>query len=602
MQFLWKYVDDMVGKGVDVKILAEMFFYAALYLIPLGLPLAILLASLMTFGNLGEHLELLAIKSAGISLIRIMKPLIIFIIFITGIAFVFQNNNLPKAQAKLWTIVLSLKQKSPELEIPEGSFYKGIPGHNIFVKTKDKGGLLHDMWIYNYSKGFDNLEVTVADSGRIKMSDDKKYLVLILHNGETFGNLKQNNTRGSQQQIPYRRETFSLQEILISFDANFNMADESIMQNRDVSKNLNELRYFIDSVSVMNDSVSRMFAPEMVKQTYTNTFKNYPAHHGSTQIQSDTIPYHDFNLFYKSVSPDRQIKLLEEALAKTERIKNDNEFRMRQQYDILRQLRGHRMEVHRKFTLSLACLLFFFIGAPLGAIIRKGGLGLPTVLSVFLFILYYTVDLFGWKMAKQGVWPVWEGIWLSTFLLLALGAFFTYKSVNDSVIMNMDVWKDYFQKLTGKKEVRNYSKKEVIMTPPEYTRDVQVMDNWNVDAQNYLAANKRPAFYLTFWRSGFRYEGLNSLIQSMDVWIEDLRNSDENLIIGKLMDYPVIRPIHTEFLNKPAVRWICAIVFPVGIAVYAFLAVRQKHINNDLSTTVKVNEEIKKELERRELR
>jgi lipopolysaccharide export system permease protein len=595
MQFLWRYVDDMVGKGVDVKILGEMFFYAAIYLIPLGLPLSILLASLMAFGNLGEHMELLAIKSAGISLIRIMKPLIIFMFFISGIAFIFQNNILPKAQAKLWTIVWSLKQKSPELDIPVGSFYKEIPGYNIYVRKKDKKGQLHDMMIYNYSRGFDDAEVIVSDSGRIKVSDDKKYLVLSLYSGESFGNINYSKSRYNKEQIPYRRDKFSFREILIEFDTNFNMADESIMQSRDVSKNINALRTFIDSVSVINDSVSRIYAPIMINQTYQSTFRQSYSY---SQAQPDTVTVRDFELFYKNELPDQQIRLLEEALSKTERVRNDNEFRMHQQSDTLRQIRGHKMELHKKFTLSLACLLFFFIGAPLGAIIRKGGLGMPTVLSVFLFVLYYTIDLFGFKMAKQGVWPIWEGMWLSTFLLLGLGAFFTYKSVNDSVIMNPDAWKDYWQRLTGKREARVYSRKEVIMASPNYTEDILSMENWGISAKQYMVAHKRPAFYVSFWKRDFQDKELNQLVDTMDAWIEDLRNSKENLIIGKLMDYPVIRPLHMGFFSKPAVRLACAIVFPVGIAVYFFALSRQKEINEDLSATLKVNEDIQKELEK----
>jgi lipopolysaccharide export system permease protein len=598
MQFLWKYVDDMVGKGVDAKVLFEMFFYAAIYLIPLGLPLAILLASLMTFGNLGEHLELLAIKSAGISLIRIMKPLIIFIFFISGIAFVFQNNILPKAQTKLWTIVLSLKQKSPELEIPVGSFYKEIIGYNIYVRQKDKAGTLYDMMIYNYSRGFDDAEVIVSDSGKIKGSDNKKYLILTLYNGESFGNINYSKSRYNREQIPYRRDKFSLREILIEFDTNFNMADESIMQGRDISKNINELRSFIDSVSVINDSVSRIYAPTMITQTYQNTFKPVYTHHREVRMQQDTVTCRNFELFYKKALPDQKIRLLEEALSKTERVKNDNGIRMSQQSETLRQIRGHQIELHKKFTLSLACLLFFFIGAPLGSIIRKGGLGVPTILSVFLFILYYTIDIFGYKMAKQGVWPIWEGMWLSTFLLLTLGAFFTYKSVNDSVIINLDVWKDYWQRLTGKKEVRVYYRKEVIMVPPDYTKDILSIENWNRSAIQYLAAHKSPAFYVFFRKQNLRDKDLSHLIYTMNEWIDDLRNAKENLIIGKLMDYPIIRPLHIGFINKPAVRLACFIVFPVGIAIYLFTVSRQREINRDLSTTLKVNDDIQKELEK----
>jgi lipopolysaccharide export system permease protein len=593
MQFLWKYVDEMVGKGVEMKVLAEMFFYAAIYSIPMALPLAILLASLMTFGNLGEHLELLAMKSSGISLLRIMKPIIVLIIFISGIAFVFQNNVLPPAQVKLWTIVWSLKSKAPELDIPEASFFKGIQGYNIYVNKKNKNGLLRDVMIYNYSKGFDDAAVIVSDSGRLKMSDDKKYLLLSLFDGKSFENLGMSKSRYKQEQIPYARQTFKSRDILIEFDSNFNMADESIMQNRDISKNLKELRTFIDSVGVETDSIVRTISPGIAYQTYVSTFKQEKSL-SSGSPQADTTDIKDFELLYKNSPADQQLKILESAKNKADRITNEYLFIMQQQSDTLRQIRGHQIEFHKKFALSLACLLFFFIGAPLGAIVRKGGLGLPAVISVFLFITYYTIDLLGFKMAKQGVWPVWEGMWMSSLMLALLGIFLTYKAVNDSVMINPDAWKDILQRLTGKREVRNYFRKEVIMTPPDYPKDIRTIADWDIKANQYLKKNKKLPFYISFWKQNFRDKQLKQLTFRMNHWIEDLRNSNENLIIGKLMDYPVITPIRLDLLNKPAIRWTCAILFPIGLIIYVLCFYRQKQINDDLKITLKVNDEIKK--------
>ncbi|MDR0612266.1 MAG: LptF/LptG family permease [Dysgonamonadaceae bacterium] len=470
MQFIWKYVGDMVGKGVELKVLIEMFAYAALYLVPLGLPLSILLASLMTFGNLGEHLELLSIKSAGISLMRIMKPLIILVAFIAVIDFVFQNQIAPKAQGKLWTILWSLRQKSPELDIPEGSFYKEIPNYNVYVREKDKSGVLKDMMIYDFSGGYGNAVVIVADSGRLKMSDDKKYLILTLYTGEQFQNMnvRQSNRRAPEQ-IPYERESFSFRQILIHFDSNFNMADESYMQNRDITKSTKELISFIDSAKVVNDSIRRRESPLFINRIYAGFAGAGSARPGNTEHTND------FEKYFKQASLGDQIRALESAKSKADLLNNDLNFRLMDQTMRKKEFRGHRIELNRRFSYSLACLLFFFIGAPLGAIIRKGGLGVPAVVSVFIFILYYTVDLFGFKMAKQGVWPVWQGMWLSTLLLVLLGAFFTYKAVNDSVMMNPDAWKDVLQRLVGKREMRNYSRKEVIMVSPGYERDVCAM-------------------------------------------------------------------------------------------------------------------------------
>ncbi|GHT55164.1 membrane protein [Bacteroidia bacterium] len=593
MQFIWKYVGDMVGKGVEIKVLIEMFAYAALYLVPLGLPLSILLASLMTFGNLGEHFELLSIKSAGISLMRIMKPLIILIAFIAVIDFVFQNHIAPKAQGKLWTILWSLRQKSPELDIPEGSFYKEIQNYNVYVREKEPNGLLRDMMIYDFTEGYNNAVVIVADSGRVKMSDDKEYLILTLNNGEQFRNLpgRQSNLNRSPEQIRYERESFSFRQILMPFNANFNMADESFMQNRDITKSTMELITFIDSAKVVNDSVRKMESPFFISRVYSNSFTQ--REFGTTRFsKKDTVYTEDFDKFFKQTSLEKQIRTLEGAKAKVELLNNDFNFRLMDQEMKKKEFRGHQIELNRRFSYSLACLLFFFIGAPLGAIIRKGGLGVPTVLSVCIFILYYTVDLFGFKMARQGVWPVWQGMWLSTLLLVSLGAFFTYKAVNDSVMMNPDVWKEVLQRLIGKREMRNYSRKEVIMVSPDYEKDVHAMQAWNVETKQYLAKDRKFAF----WKTGFEDQALGNLVTQMETWIEDLRNSEENLIIGKLMDYPVIHPLRLNFLDKPAGRWTCILIFPAGITLYIIYKLKQKQINNDLRTSMKVNEEIEKEI------
>ena len=274
MQFLWRYIDDMVGKGLGILVLGEMFFYAALFLVPMALPLAILLASLMTFGNLGERLELLAMKSAGVSLIHIMRPLIITIGMISVGAFFFQNNVMPIAQVKLYTLLYSMRQKSPELDIPEGSFYKDIPGFNVYVKHKDnKTGLLKDLMIYDYSEGFNNARVIVADSGRLKTSADKLFLILSLYNGESFENLKsQEKTSQTTKAVPYRRESFSTKDILIEFDANFNRTDESFMQNQYLGKNLKDLQLSIDSMNCKLDSIRIINADNLYDGSYLKVF------------------------------------------------------------------------------------------------------------------------------------------------------------------------------------------------------------------------------------------------------------------------------------------------------------------------------------------
>ena len=275
MQFIWRYIDDMVGKGLSIGVLAELFFYAALFMLPMALPLAILLASLMTFGNLGERLELLAMKSAGISLLKIMRPVMIFLIFVSIGAFYFQNYAMPVVQVKLYTLLYSMRQKSPELDIPEGVFYKEITGFNVYVKKKNpQTGLLSDLMIYDYSEGFNNARVIVADSGRLKTSEDKLFLVLSLFNGESFENLKSQEKQSRKTTaVPYRRESFQTKDILIEFDANFNMTDESFMQNQFVGKNLASLQHSIDSMSLRLDSIKAINAKGIYETSYRKSLR-----------------------------------------------------------------------------------------------------------------------------------------------------------------------------------------------------------------------------------------------------------------------------------------------------------------------------------------
>ncbi len=360
MQFLWQHVNDMVGKGVGIGVLIKLFFYASLSFTPMALPLSILLASLMTFGNLGEHLELLAMKASGISLIRIMKPLIYLVLVIAVISFVFQNDTVPRAQTKMYTALLSLRQKSPELDIPEGSFFKGITGYNIYVRKKDqKGEMLRDLMIYDYSKGFENAAVIVADSGKLKVSNDKKYLVLTLYHGESFENLGTRRANSLNQEIPYRRETFGLRDILISFDTNFNMADESTMGKRDLGKNVNELNAFIDSVKHEQDSLSQKSAPYFKGTVYANVFKQSrnPVHRQNPAF--DSLLLNGFEAYFNNLPIDTKIRYLQQAKTKSEQIQMDYTLNIYQQTETQKQLRSHSVLLHKKFALSLACLLFF---------------------------------------------------------------------------------------------------------------------------------------------------------------------------------------------------------------------------------------------------
>ncbi len=608
MQFLWRYIDDMVGKGLGIPVLGEMFFYAALFLLPMALPLAILLASLMTFGNLGERLELLAMKSAGVSLIHIMRPLMITIGIISIGAFFFQNNAMPVVQVKLYSLLYSMRQKSPELDIPEGVFYGEITGYNVYVKQKDnKTGLLKDVMIYDYSDGFNNARVIKADSGRLKTSADKLFLVLSLFNGESFENLKnQTGSAGAKVAVPYRRETFRTKEILIEFDANFTRTDESFMQNQYMGKKLNDLQTSIDSMTVRLDSIKALNAKSVYEMSYRRTFSKPKREEGnqagSSQVnntdslkkkQDEPAVIIDFDSLYQAQPASGKAALLVRAKSNIESVKADYYFKAATMGDEAYKVRRHLTEWHKKFTLSFACMVFFFIGAPLGAIIRKGGLGMPVVISVILFIFYYIVDNIGFKMARDGVWEAWEGMWLSSAVLAPLGIFLTYKAVNDSVILNADTYLNALKNLIGKRSGRKVEKKEVIIFTPDYGAILPHLDKLANDCSSYLKGHKRWLNYITFWRQGGKDHTAEQLAEEMDGIIEELANSDQNLLLNKLMDYPVIGGYNQLNANlNGKIGLALGIFIPIGLPIYLLATYQRKLLRHDIQVVQKTSREL----------
>ena len=450
MQFVWMHIKDLVGKGVEIKVLAEFFIYAVTSVVPLALPLAILLASLMTFGNLGEKFELTAMKAAGVSLFRIMRPLVVAIGFICVGAFLFSNYVLPVSQVKLWALVFSLKQKSPELDIPQGEFYDGIEGYNLYVRHKNpKTGMLYDMMIYDYSDGFRNASVMLADSGQIYFSADNKYLLLVLYSGEAFENLdrKQQRATSSEKNIPYRRESFASKQILIDFDMDFNRYSEDVLADQHVSKDVSKLIESIDSVKVLAHIRSNEQSEQLVNNNYFGRERVENRNVDALEGAKDLYAQYEVDSLYSRFSDDERYRAASAAVDRAKGMKDKIDYNALMLDDHQRYIRKHEIELHRKFTLAFACLIFFFIGAPLGAITRKGGLGAPVVISVVMFIVYYIIDNTGYKMAREALWPCWSGMWLSSMVLLPIGIFLTYTAATDSPLFNPEAWVKYIHKL-----------------------------------------------------------------------------------------------------------------------------------------------------------
>ena len=436
MQFMWMHVNDLVGKGIELSVLAEFFIYAAASVVPLALPLAILLSSLITFGNLAEKMELTAMKAAGISLFRIMRSLIVTVALLSIGAFFFSNNVLPKSQMKLWALIFSLRQKAPELQIPVGEFYDEISGYNIYVRGKTRSGDLLNLMIYDYSGGFENASVMVADTGRLNASADKLFLTLDLINGETFENLdqKQQRATGTAKNIPYRRETFAHKRIVIDFSTEFNRYDESILEDQHVSKNVHQLLQTIDSMRAVSAEKSREQSNQLLASRYFGRENARESVQLPTSLTSDERAMYNLDTLWASFSPEKKKQVLYMAQERARNYRDQVDYNAIVLQETDRAIRRHEIELYRKFTLAFACFIFFFIGAPLGAITKKGGLGAPVVMSVILFIIYYIIDNTGYKMAREALWPSWQGMWLSSFVLLPIGLYLTYKATTDSSI------------------------------------------------------------------------------------------------------------------------------------------------------------------------
>lgn len=597
MQFLWRYVDEMVGKGLEMSVLFELFFYAAVTMIPLALPLSILLASLMTFGNLGERLELLAIKAAGVSLLKVMRPLILLVSVIAVMAFFFQNDVLPKAQVKMWTLLYSMRQKSPELDIPEGVFYDQINGYNLYVQHKDRDkGLLREMMIYDMSQGFDNAMIVRADSGRLMTTPDKQNLVLTLFSGESFENLKSERSN-SYSNIPYRRETFSKKELIIPFDATFTRLDDGLMQGQYVGKNYTELRTSIDSINTIVDSLGGDYSVKLKKSGYFGLYSDNLSSDSTVrarQIETTMASAKEINLdsLWMSENNQRRQLYVARALERATTYKNDYEFSAITLSDKQYTKRRHEIELMKKFTLSLACIIFFFIGAPLGAIIRKGGLGVPIVVSVILFIIYYIIDNTGYKLAREGVWPVWQGIWLSSAVLLPLGVFLTTRATKDSAVLNLDLYAEFFRHLFGKDKVRDITIKELVMSPMQPDIAIIKVQELTSQCQNFINTNKRLN-YVNYWLKGYDVESLKVLATSLNAMVEYTSETTERLVATKLMDYPVIiaEPILMPVSVK-ALRVAAMIFFPIGLPIFWIADNRYKNLKLKINSVCESNEEL----------
>ena len=569
MQFLWRYVNELIGKGLSLEVMAQFFWYMGLMLMPQAFPLAILLSSLIVFGNLGESSELTAIKAAGISLLQAFRSLIVLVILIAGISFYFQNVVGPAANKSFYQLLLSVKQKSPELEIPEGIFYDGIPNANIYVQKKDlKTGMLYGIMIYRRTNSYEDQAIILADSGMMQSTEEKKHLLLTLNSGEWFENMQSQELGGSAN-VPYRRETFTQKRIVLDFDGDFNLADESGVSADARSKKLTTILQDLDSIIIVNDSVGRQFEREARYRTFRMaTLDKKDSLKAYAQAASGKV---NFDTLFNRLTNEKKRQTMQRATERAQSEAYDLEMKSEYSFNLNRRERMHLMEAINRFTVALSCIIFFFIGAPLGAIIRKGGLGVPVIISVLVFIIYYIFDNTGYRMARADEWDVWFGKWISTMALAPLAIFFTYKANNDSVVFNIDLYKELLRRIFGLRVKRNIHRKEVIIEDPKYMEDAQMLEDVNEQIRQYSEDHKLlhlPNPINVFFKNSEDHE-IERIDKVLEATIEDLSNTRDKLILTELNNYPVLMTrAHTRPFSRKWMNIITGLLLPVGLFFY----------------------------------
>ena len=593
MQFVWRYVDELIGKGLSVEILAQFFWNMALMLVPQALPLAILLSSLITFGNLGESYELTAIKSAGISLMQSFRSLIAITLVICGVSFYFQNNIGPEANMKLSQLLISMKQKSPELMIPEGIFYDGIPNCNIYVQKKNvETGKLYGMMIYRMTGSYEDQAIILADSGMMQTTAEKKHLLLTLWSGEWFENM-QSSEFGNSASVPYRRESFVAKQIVLDFDGDFNMQDAASLANNAKGKGLRQIFHDMDSINQVYDSIGRSYYDDAKRVYFYNASLNKADSLNAVKMaKADKT---NFDSLFGKKSVDVQKNSVNDAFNSVQGRVSDLEFRSMITSDGDRLLRMHEIEAINKFTLALQCLLFFFIGAPLGAIIRKGGLGYPILISVLVFIVYYILDNSGYRMARGGMWAVWFGKGLAPVVLTPIAIFVTYKANKDSVVFNADLYKEFFMRLLGLRLKRHVFAKEVIINDPDYANDTIVLKQMNADIDAYSKEHRlvsAPNIIDVFfkYKKDNEIERISEILESV---IEDLANTKDKILLHEMNKYPILatkahtRPFEYKWLNI-----IAGVLVPVGAVLYIRMWTFRLRLYRDLRQIRQTNQAI----------
>lgn len=600
MQFLWRYVDDLVGKGLTLDVLGQFFWHVSVYLVPTSLPLAVLLASLITFGNMGENLELLSMKAAGVPLVRVMRPILLLIIPLSAFVFYFQNEISTNAQKQLRALLVSIKIAQPAVEIPEGVFYNMRDFNLYVVKKNAQTGMLYNTIIYKMDQGFDRAQIVLADSAKIEMTADKMHMKLTLWSGEQFQNLKTEDVNVfKSESVPYDRETFMYKQLLIDFDANFNQIEANELAFLPQAKNWAALANFIDSMNLQVDSAALASSSDYAGRALPTT-KAFTRKDSLATLRALSRVKLNFDSLVAKVPKEKMERARSRTASTLQSFSTEMTWRNEAVEDQEYFVRKHEVEWHQRITLALACLLFFFVGAPLGAIIRKGGLGMPTIISVGIFILYYIINTSGMKMARDGSINMVVGMWMSTFILTPAGAYLTFMANRDSVVFNLDAYIAFLRRLLGFRTKRHLFRKEVIITPPDVTADLQLAQSIRQEAEDYRQTKRlwlAPNYFRLFFRTrpDQRMEQLSDRIEEL---VEDLANTRDMHVLDTLNRVPFIYAhAHTTPFSRQWINYVFGVLFPLGLIIWVRAWRFRLRLARDLRQTIKCMTTLEEQLD-----
>ena len=600
MQFLWLYVDDLIGKGLELKIIAELLFYASVKLSIMAFPLSVLLASIFTLGNMGENYELIALKAAGISLQRILFPLIILSVIISISAFFFANNVIPVVTLQANTLIYDISQQRPEVQIQEGVFYNGIDGYSIRIGRKNyKTNMLYDVRIYNHTQRTGNTQVILADSGKITMASDKSFLEVTLYNGHGYEDMRDSKkTTKVNKNYPFRYDFFDKQVFRMALSGlELTRSDVQIFKSNAQMKNLNQLALSIDSLSKIGKTQEEQLRT-IIQPVYRNP--------ELTGMRVDTtlrnkIP-EDFRVAFNALPKARKQMAVQEAVNSVRSQKEQVAGLIYELDDIGRKTRRHEIEWHRKFAMPFACIILFFIGAPLGAIIRKGGLGTPIIVAVLFFVMYYVINMIGEKSAREAAMTPLGGMWLATVVIFPIGVFLTWKATRDSSIFNQELYVNYIKKgLNFIFVTRRMPRPEIAYSamPADLTPENMIakLEDLSLHCKLYLEGDFRK--YLRFNRIWRKQEDcqLAEIAQSYDHILAILKQTDVEMIREEVEEYPRAA-LHDYKIRKISIGQVigAAVVFPVWLYLFMRAWLQKYSLRNELRRIMGANRNLVNEL------